>query len=45
MSLLTGLFLGLLVMAVGSIGLGWFAVSQLKPRNPHSRDPHAKHAP
>jgi len=45
MSLMTGLVIAFLIMVVGSIGLGWFAVSQLKPRNPHSRDPHANHAP
>ena len=32
MSLLKGLAMGLLVMAVGSIGMVWFVVSRLKPR-------------
>lgn len=45
MSLMTGLVIAFLIMVVGSIGLGWFAVLQLKPRNPASRDPRAKHAP
>lgn len=45
MSLMTGLVIAFLIMVVGSIGLGWFAVSQLKPGGPSSRDPHTKHAP
>lgn len=45
MSLLTGLALGLLVMAVGSMGMVWYAVSHLKPRDRTGREQHGKHAP
>lgn len=45
MSLLTGLALGLLVMAAGSIGMVWYAVSHLKPRDRADREQHGRHAP
>ena len=44
MSLLTGLALGLLVMAVGSIGMVWYAVSHLKPRDRANCERRGKHA-
>lgn len=45
MSLLTGLALGLLVMAIGSLGMVWFVVSRLKPRDSVGREQHVKRAP
>ena len=45
MSLLTGLALGLLVMAAGSIGMVWYAVSHLKSRDRTDREQYVKHAP
>ncbi|MDA8257780.1 MAG: hypothetical protein M0Z99_19490 [Betaproteobacteria bacterium] len=46
MSLLTGLALGLLVMAAGSSGMVWFVVSRLKQRDRANADceQHGKHA-
>ncbi|WP_156515503.1 hypothetical protein [Thiomonas arsenitoxydans] len=45
MSPLTGVALGLLVMAAGSIGMVRFVVSHLKPRDRADREQHGKHAP
>lgn len=42
MSLPTGLALGLLVMAAGTIGMVWFVVSRLKPRERTDREQHIK---